>query len=88
MNNAVYNKSMENMKNRIDVKSLSNEKYFLKCTSKPKYVSYKICDNDLVAIPKGKVRLTLKKTAYVEICIIDLSKVRMYAFHYYYMKKT
>ena len=35
MNNAVYNKTMENLRNRIDVKFVSNEKDFSKWTSKP-----------------------------------------------------
>ena len=35
----------------------------------------KIFDNDLAAICKSKVILTLNKPAYVGICILDLSKV-------------
>ena len=38
-------------------------------------------DDDLVAIRKSKVTLTLIKQAYVEMCILDLSKVLMYEFH-------
>ena len=38
--------------------------------------------NDLVAIRKGKVTLTLNKPAYIGMCILELSKVLMYEFHY------
>ena len=31
-NNAIYGKTMENLKNRINVKLVNNEKDFLKCT--------------------------------------------------------
>ena len=42
MDNAIYRKAMENVRNRIDVKLVSNKKEFLKQTSKPKYMSDKI----------------------------------------------
>ena len=43
-------------------------------------------DNNLVAIQKRKVALKLNKPAYIGTCILDLSKVVMYKFHYYYIK--
>ena len=36
-------------------------------------MSQKIFDNNLVAIRKNKVILTLKKTVYVGMCILELS---------------
>ena len=53
MNNAVYGKAIENLRNTIDVKLVSNKKDYLKCTSKPSYMSHKILDNDLVVICKN-----------------------------------
>ena len=55
---------MENLKNRIDVKLVSNKKDYLKWASKPSYMSHKMFNNDLVVIRKNKVTLTLKKPAY------------------------
>ena len=55
MNNAVYGKTMENVRNRINVKLVSNKKDYLKWASKPSYMSHKIFDNDLFAIRKNKV---------------------------------
>ena len=72
MNNAVYGKTMENLRNRIDVKFVSNKKDYLKWTSKPSYRSQKFFDNDLVATRKNKVTLTLSKTAYIGMCILEL----------------
>ena len=46
MNNAVYGRTMENLRNRIDVKLIKNEKDYLKCTSKPGYTSHKIFENN------------------------------------------
>ena len=82
MNNAVYGKTMESLRNRIDVKLLSSKKYYLKWTSKPSYMSHKIFENDLVAIRKNKVTLTLNKPAYIGMCILEVSEILMCEFHY------
>ena len=50
MSNAAYGKTMENLRNRIDVKLVNNKKYYLKWLSKPSYMSHSLFDNDLVAI--------------------------------------
>ena len=54
MNNAVHRITMANLRNRIDVKLVSNKKVYLKWICKPSYMSHKIFDNDLVAIRKKK----------------------------------
>ena len=41
MNNAVYCKTMENLRNRIYEKLLGSEKDYLKWTSKPSYMPQK-----------------------------------------------
>ena len=66
---------MKNLINRIDVKLLSNKKTYFKWTSKPTCMSQKIFDNDLVAIHKRKVTLTLNKPAYVAMCILYQNNV-------------
>ena len=86
MNNAVYGKTTENLRNRIDVKLVSNKKDYLMRTFKPSYMLHKIFENDLVAICKNIITLTLNKPAYIGICVLELSKVLMYEFHYDYIK--
>ena len=49
-------------------------------------MSQKIFGNNLVAIRKSKVILTLNTPGYVGMCILDLSKVLMYEFYYDYIK--
>ena len=49
-------------------------------------MSHKIFDNNLVTIWKSKVALKLNKSAYIGMCILELSKVLMYEFHYDYIK--
>ena len=41
-------------------------------------MSHEVFDDDLVAISKSKVTLTLNKPAHIKICISDLSKVLMF----------
>ena len=51
-------------------------------------MSDKIFDNKLVAIHKSKVALKLNKQSYIGMCILDLSKVLRYEFHYDYIKNN
>ena len=53
MNNAMYGKTLKNLRNRINVKLANNGKDYLKCASKPSYMLHEIFDNNLVAIRKS-----------------------------------
>ena len=77
---------MENLRKRITVTLVKNEKGYLKCTLKPSSMSHKIFDNNLVPIRKSEVALKLNKPAYIGMCILELSKISMYKFHYDYIK--
>ena len=87
MNNSVFGKTMENLRKRVDVRLVTDEKKLTKLASKPTYVSSKIFNDNLVAVRKIKETLTLNRPAYVGMCILDLSKTLMYDFHYNYIKK-
>ena len=87
MNNSVFGKTMENLQKRVDVKLVTTDKKLDKLTSKPTYVSSKIVNENLMAVHKIKEALTLNRPAYVGMCILNLSKMLMYDFHYNYIKK-
>ena len=74
MINFVYGKTMENLRKRINVRSVINEKDFLKYTSRPTYVTYKLFDKDFAAIHEIKPVLTLNKSIYVGFTVLDLSE--------------
>ena len=87
MNNSVFGKTMENLRKRVDVRLVTDDKKLIKLASKPTYVRSKIFNESLVAVHKIKETLTLNRPAYVGMCILDLSKTLMYDFHYNYIKK-
>ena len=72
---------MENIRKRITVKSINNYKEYLRCVSKPNFISQKIFDKNVVAVHQMKYVLTLKKPIYVGFSILELSKLLMYKFH-------
>ena len=79
---------MENIRKRVDVRLVTDEKKLLEWASKPTYVSSKIFNENLVAVHKIKESITLNRPAYVGMCILDLSKTLMYDFHYKYIIKN
>ena len=87
MNNSVIDKTLENLRKRVDVRLVTDEKKLDKLTSKPTYVSSKIFNENLMAVHKVKETLTLNRPAYVGMCILDLSKTLMYNFLYKYIKR-
>ena len=54
MISSVYGKTMENLKKRINIRFVNNEKDFLKYTSKPSYVTHKLFDKGYAAIHEIK----------------------------------
>ena len=87
MINSVFGKTMENLRKRINVRLVHNEKDFLKYTSRPTYVAHKLFDKDYATIHEIKPILVLNKPIYVAFTVLDLSKWNMYGFHYNFIKK-
>ena len=74
MINSVYGKTMENLRKRMNVRIVNNEKDFLKYTSRPTYITHKIFGKDYAAIHGIKPVLMLNKPIYVGFTVLDLSK--------------
>ena len=79
---------MENLRKRINVRLVNNAEDFLKYTSKPTYITHKIFGKDYAAIHEIKPVLILNKPIYVGFTVLDLSKWKMYDFHYNFIKKN
>ena len=87
MNNSVYGKAMENLWKRINVRLVNNEKDFLKYISKPTYITRKMFSKDYATIHEIKPVLIVNKSIYVGFTVLDLSKWKMYDFHYNFNEK-
>ena len=85
--NSVCSKTMENLRKRINVRLVNNEKDFLKYTSRPTHITHKIFGKNYAAIHEIKPVLTLNKPIYVGFTVLELSKWLMYDFHYNFIKK-
>ena len=87
LNNAVYGKTMKNIIKIIKIRVVKNSKDFIKYTSRPTCLNWKVFENNLAAIHENKISLTLNKSMYVGFTVLELSKREMYKFHYNFMKK-
>ena len=87
LNNAVFGKTMENVREYVDAKIFSSEALFLKWTGNPRFKNFSIFKDNLVAVMLQKATVCLCKPIYVGFTVLDLSKHLMYDFHYNYMIK-
>ena len=87
MNNSVFGKTMENIRNRVDIKLVTDKKKAERLAAKPNFKHCNIFSEDLTAIHTKKTFLTFNKPVYLGMCILDLSKTLMFDFHYNYVKK-
>ena len=75
MINSVYEKTMENLRKRINVR-------LVKYTSKPTHVAHKMFGKDLATVHEIKPVLIFNKPIYIGFTVLDLSKSKVYDFHY------
>ena len=73
---------------KINVRLVNNANYFLKYTSKPTYITHKMVGKDFAAIHEIKPVLILSKPIYVRFTVLDMSKWKIYDFHYNFIKKN
>ena len=87
MNNSVFGKTMENIRNRVNIKLVTDKIKAEKLAAKPNFKHCNIFNENLIAIHTKKTFLTFDKPVYLGMCILDLSKTLMFDFHYNYIKK-
>ena len=86
MNNSVFGKTMENVRKRCNIKLETDRDHLLKQAAKPEYSGCKIINENLVVVQMKHRFIKFDKPSYAGMCILDLSKVLMYDFHYNFIK--
>lgn len=91
LNNAVYGKTMENLRLRTDIKMINdwetrgtrNARNFI---AQPSFKKCTIFAEDLAAIELHKTSIRMDKPILIGMCVLELSKVLMYNFLYKHLK--
>ena len=86
MNNSVFGKTMENVRNHKDVRVVTTDKRRCILASEPNYHSTKYILKDLLIMEMKKVEVRMNKPIYFGQAILDISKTLMYEFWYDYIK--
>jgi hypothetical protein len=86
MNNAVFGKTMENVRNHCDFELVCEAKRLEKCLNNPTLKRCHIINENLVGVAKIKNVVKLNKPIYLGMSILDLSKLHMYKFFYDVLK--
>ncbi|XP_051170478.1 uncharacterized protein LOC127287531 [Leptopilina boulardi] len=90
MNNAVYGKTMENVRNHVNVKLVTKweGRYGAEALiAKPNFHTRAIFNENLIAVELKKTEVYMNKPIYIGLSVLDISKTLMYDFHYDYMRK-
>ena len=86
MNNAVFGKTIENVRKHRDIKLVKTDKKGNKLVSEPNFHTMKLIDNNLAITEMRKVKVKMNKPIYLGLSILDISKITMYEFRYIYVK--
>ena len=86
MNNAVFGKTMENIRKHRDTKLVMTDKKRSKLVSESNYHTMNYISENLSVIEMKRTKLKMNKPIYLGLSILEISKTLMYDFWYDYMK--
>ena len=84
--NCVYGKTIEQVRNRVNIALFSNERKLRKALCKPSYRNATIVNPELTMVRSALQKVTLNKPIAVGFCILELSKLFMYDFWYGFLR--
>ena len=86
MNNAVFGKTMENVRKHGDIKLVTTNKKRSKLVSEPNYHTMNCISENLSIIEMKKTKIKMNKSIYLGLLILEISKILMYELWYDYVK--
>ena len=86
MNNAVFGKTMENVRKHRDIKLVTTERRRNYLVSEANDHTIKFSTENLLAIKMKKTEILMNKPVHLGLSILELSKILMYEFWYDYVK--
>ena len=87
MNNSVFGKTMENIRNHKDIKLVTTDRKRNKLVSEPNDHTINLILEDLSIIEMKKTKIKMNKPIYLGLSVLEISKTLMYEFWYDYMKR-
>ena len=78
MINAVYGKTMENVRKHGDIKLVNSDQRRKELVREPNYHACKVIDENFMAIEMRKTEVVMNKPIYLGQAILDISKTIMY----------
>lgn len=89
MSNAVYGKTMENIRSRVDIRLRTTwlgRQGVAELVAKPNFKKATIFSEGLVAVEMRQMKMLMNKPIVIGMSVLDISKVVMCDFQYDYMK--
>ena len=88
MNNSVFGKTMENLRNRTIVKLVraNEQKKLRKLLSDPLYARSAVFGESLAGIQMHKDHILMNRPVYTGATVLDLSKILLYDFYYNHLE--
>ena len=86
MNNAVFGKSMEDVRKHRDIKLVTMDERRSKLVSEPNYHTMNYISENLAIIEIKRAKVKMNKPIYLGLSILEISKLLLYEFWYDYMK--
>ena len=86
MSNAVFGRTVENVRNHRNIKLVTTYEKFNKYASEPHLMNVKCFSENLLAVEMRETEAFMNKPVYLGQAILDISKTLRYEFYYDYLQ--